>query len=135
MAMIVVWPEFAFAKAPNCIRAAVKKTFVYRNRSCFIRGICRQRVNNADPRAECDGGLLQPPLKSTASLIFGHTGRDRLRRKWQVIACTHRAADIFDIASQSARCQVDRVFDQEPPWVHILTLPHVQRVGKSDGIY
>src|SRR5882724_10389860 len=91
-------------------------------------------MNNAGARAECHGGLLEPALQWSASLIFRHARRGHLRRKWLVIACAHRAPDKFNVASESVRCQIHRVFDQKPARVHIRALPHIQSVCKSDRI-
>ena len=91
-------------------------------------------MNNAGSRAECQRGLLEPVLQWSASLIFRHAWRGHLRRKWQVVRCTHRAPDKFNVASESVRCQIHRVFDQKPARVHIRALPRIQSVGKSDCV-
>src|SRR5438874_3343207 len=92
-------------------------------------------MNNAGARPECQRGLLEPVLQWSASLIFRHARRGHLRRKWQVVGCAHRAPDKFNVASESVRCQIHRVFDQKPTWIHIRALSHVQSVCKSDCVH
>src|SRR5438094_7757768 len=91
-------------------------------------------MNNAGARAECQRRLLEPVLQWSASLIFRYAWRGYLRRKWQIIGGAHRAPDVFNVASESVRCQIHRVFDQKPARVHIRALPRIQSIGKSDRV-
>src|SRR6266550_147210 len=103
MSLIIVRPELALAKTSHCVCAAIEKTFVDRNGGRFGRTTHRERMNDAPARAECDRGLLDPALKRSARLIFHHTRREHFRSEREIIAHPHRAADIFDIASQRVR--------------------------------
>src|SRR6266496_4133312 len=91
-------------------------------------------MNNAGARPECQRGLLEPVLQWSASLIFRHAWRGYLWRKWQVVRCAHRAPNVFNVASESVRCQIHRVFDQKPARVHIRALSRIKSVGKSDRV-
>src|SRR5437867_8122225 len=91
-------------------------------------------MNNAGARAECQRRLLEPVLQWSASLIFRYAWRGYLRRKWQIIGGAHRAPDVFNVASESVRCQIHRVFDQKPTRIHIRALSRIQSIGKSDRV-
>ena len=100
MTMIVVRTEIAFAETAHGCGAANEKTFVDGNGSRFVGTAVCERMNDAGARAKCNRGLAKETLqRCTRGLIFHYTRRERLGSKWKIVADTHCAADIFNIAS------------------------------------
>jgi hypothetical protein len=92
-------------------------------------------VNDAGASAECDRRLLEPALQRSPRFVLHHTGSKRFRSKRKIIADPHRSADIFDVASERARGQIQGVIDQESPRRHEGTLPQINGICEAQSIY
>ena len=87
-------------------------------------------MNNSYARTKCNGGLPEPPLKWRAGgFVYHDSGRERLRSKWKIIADAHGTADVFNVASESARGHIKGVNDQKPARVYVWTLSHIKCVA------
>src|ERR1044071_6545753 len=136
MTMIIVRAKIAFAETARGCGAAIEETFVDGDGSRFVGAAGCERMDHPDTRTEGDRGLTEPPLERGASRFIGrYSRRERFGSKWKIITNPHRAADIFDVAAERFRGDIQRIIDQEPAWVHIWTLAKIKGVGKANGVY
>src|SRR5882724_2260010 len=135
MTFWVMWTEIAITKASHSVASPNEKTLIDGNCGRFRGTAHCKRMNNAGARAECDRRLLKPALQRSAWFILHHTGSKRFRSQRKVITNPDRSADIFDVASERARSQIQCVVDQEPPRRHVGALPHIDGICEAQSIY
>src|SRR5215216_2511986 len=92
-------------------------------------------MNDANTRTKSDRGLAEPALKGrTRRFVYHDARRERLRSKREIIANTHCATDVFDVATECARCHIQGVAKEEATRIHVWILTKIERVAESDGV-
>src|SRR4029077_1895221 len=92
-------------------------------------------MNDAGPRTKRQRKLPEPRHSSAASIIFQHTGSERLRGKRKIIANPSGTADKLNVAPEFSQCQVQGVVDEQPPWRDERTIAQVKGIGKAKRVH